>query len=323
MRFLKMKTLIVLVLFISSVSVFAQTKKDAVDAYNKGAALVNSDPAAAIEAFDKCVSISEQLDEEGEETINMAGKQLPLMHYKVASSNYKKKDYKAAIEAFEQAKQSAEKYNNEEIANKANKAIPQVYNISGSNHYRNKKYEDAMICFGKSIEYKPNYAKPYLGQALVYKKQDDIDNMLANCDQAIEIGVKTKDKKTVASAQKLAMNTMFNMAVAAIGKSQWTDAESSLNKSIEYGNNSAEVRYQLGKVYNAEKKWDNAITSLNKAIELDEGDNGSKARYYFELGNSHVGSGNTAAACTAFKSAMHGDYVEQAKYQVEQVLKCQ
>lgn len=322
MRFLKMKTLIVLVLFISSITAFSQTKKEAIDAYNKGASLVASDPAAAIMAFDECVSISEQLGEDGQETINMAGKQLPLMHYKVATSNYKKKDFKAAIESFELAKQSAETYNNEEIAKKAHKVIPQVYNISGTNHYKAKKYEDAMICFGKSIEYNPNFAKPYLGQALIYKKQDNVEKMLANCDQAIEVGGKTKDKKTVASAQKLAMNTMFNMAVTAIGKSQWADAEGSLNKSIEYGKNSPEVYYQLGKVYNAQKKWDDAIANLNKAVELDEGDNGSKAKYYFELGNSHVGSGNTDAACTAFKSAMHGDYVEQAKYQVEQVLKC-
>ena len=318
-----MKTLIVLVLFISSVTAFAQTKKEAIDAYNKGASLVASDPAAAIVAFDECVSISEQLGEEGDETITMAGKQLPLMHYKVATSNYKKKDYKAAIESFELAKQSAKTYNNEEIAKKAHKVIPQVYNISGTNHYKAKRYEDAMICFGKSIEYNPNYAKPYLGQALVYKKQDDVEQMLTKCDRAIEIGGKTKDKKTVASAQKLARTTMFNMAVTAIGGSKWTEAEASLNKSIEYGNVSPEVYYQLGKVYNAQKKWDDAIANLNRAIELDERDNGSKAKYYFELGSSHVGSGNTAAACTAFKSAMHGDYVEQAKYQVEQVLKCQ
>ena len=195
-----------------------------------------------------------------------------------------------------------------------------MYNISGTNHYKSKSYEDALICFGKSIDYNPNYAKPYLGQAMVYKKQDDVEKMLANCDQAIEIGGKTKDKKTVASAQKLAMNTMFNKAVSAIGSSKWTEAESSLNKSIEYGNNSPEVYYQLGKVYNAGKKWADAIANLNKAVELDEGDNGSKAKYYFELGNANIGSGDSAAACTAFKNAMYGNYVEQAKYQVEQVL---
>jgi len=323
MRFLKMKTFLVLILFISSVTTFAQTKKEAIDAYNKGAGLVSTDPAAALEAFNECVSVSEQLGDEGEETINMAGKQIPLMYYKVAMDYYKKKDYTTAIETFENAKQSAEKYGNSEIGDKAHKVIPQVYNISGTNHYKNKRYEDALISFEKAIDYKSDYAKPYLGEAQVYKKMDDLDQMLAKCDKAIEIGGKTKDKKTVASAKKLAMNTMFNSAVTAIGSSQWAEAQNFLNKSIEYGNNTPEVYYQLGKVYNSEKKWVDAIGNLTKAIELDEGDNVSKAKYYYELGNSHVGAGDSQAACTAFKNAMYGDYAVNAKYQIEQVLKCQ
>ncbi len=323
MRFLKMKTLIVLVLLISTVSVFAQTKKEAVDAYNKGAAAIASDPAGAVAAFEECIAISKQLGEEGEETYNNAAKQIPGLHYKIAMIAYKKKDFPVAIKEFEKAMDTGDTYNNEQIAGKANKVIPQVYNISATNHYKNKRYEEALVCFDKAIEYKPDYAKPYLGKAGVYKKQGDSGKMIEMCDKAIELGKKTNDKKTAGSAMKLAKNSMFNQAVSFIGKEQWPEAESSLNKSIAYGNKTPDAYYQLGKVLSSQKKWDEAIASLNKAIELDaESDNVAKAKYYFELGDAYLGSGDSSAACAAYKNAVYGDYAANAKYQVEQVLKC-
>jgi len=322
MRSTKLKTLFLLLLLITSVGLFAQTKNEAIDAYNEGAALMVTNPAGAITAFEKCVAISEQLGEEGAETLNNASKQIPGLHYKIAMTAYKKKDFPAAIVEFEKAKETAKKYDNPEIAAKANKVIPQVYNISGTNHYKNKRYEDAIMCFDKSIEYDPGFAKPHYGQAVVYKKQGNTGKMLAACDKAIEIGEQSNDKKTVSSAKKLIKTTMYNEAVTAIGKEQWTDAEAALNKSAEYGNDTPDVNYQLGKVYNAQKKWDEAAASLNKAIEMDEGDSIAKAKYYYELGNTHIGAGDNAAACAAFKNAMYGDYAVNAKYQVEQVLKC-
>jgi len=40
------------------------------------------------------------------------------------------------------------------------------------------------------------------------------------------------------------------------------------------------------------------------------------------MGNAYIGLGNTSEACIAFKKALFGDYAEGAKYQIEEVLKC-
>ncbi len=312
-----------LVLFVAvSLSAHSQSVKEAVEAYNKGATLIKSDPAGAITAFEKCVSISEQLGAEGNETKANAEKQLPTLYYTVAMNSYKKKEYSLAIKKFDEAIVVAEKYNNSNIRKKAERIIPQLYNIEGTAFYKSKDFDNALASFENAIERNANFAKPYLGKGLVYKNKGEFDKMLAACDKAIEVGLATGDAKTVASAEKLAQNTMFNNAVKALDGQNWDEAEKNLKSSILYGNNSTDAFFQLGKVYSALKKWEDSITNLTRALELEQGDDSAKARYYFELGNAYVGKGDTGAACSAYKNAMYGQYAEYAKYQVETVLKC-
>jgi hypothetical protein len=71
--------------------------------------------------------------------------------------------------------------------------------------------------------------------------------------------------------------------------------------------------------YNGESKWDDAITAANKALELETAD---KSDIHFELGKSYEGKGDGAAACQSYKSVTGGANVSAAKYQIEQVLKC-
>lgn len=316
------KSILALLFFTVSLVGVAQTKKEAVDAFNEGVTLVKTDPDGAIKAFNKCIELSEQLGEEGDETKLASEQQLPLLYYKVAVNNYKKKEFDVAIKAFEESIQVAEKYGNDEISKRSKKIIPQVYYAKGSNEYKNKNFNAAIASLNKAIDLNPNYAKPYLIIGSIYKSMGDFDNMLAACDKAIEVGLATNDKKTFASAEKLARNTMFNQGIASFGSKNWQDAEKYWKKSIEYGNNSPDVYYQLGKMNIAEKKWETAINNLNKAIELDQGEAADKAKYFYELGNAFIGKGDNTQACSSFKKAMFGQYTVNAKYQIEQVLKC-
>ncbi len=315
------KSLLFLLLFTVSLTGFSQSMKEAVDAFNEGASLSKSNPEGAIEAFNKCIGISEKLGDEGSETKEKAEAQLPLLYYTVAINNYKKKDFDAAIAGLEEAKTVSDKYGNAEISKKSSAVIPQIYYAKGSTEYKSKEYDAALASMDKAAELNPKYAKPFLVKATIYKAQGNTEQMLAACDKAIEIG-STGDKKTAGSAKKLAKNTMFNNAVAAIGAKNWAEAEKNLKSSIKYGNDSPDVHYQLGKVYVAQKKWDSAIESLNAAIQGDTGDATAKAKYYYELGNAFVGKGDNASACSAFKNAQYGDYAQNAKYQIETVLKC-
>ena len=317
----KVKSLVLVMLFSISITGFSQSMKEAVDAFNEGASLTKSNPDGAIKAFEKCIGISEKLGDEGKDTKEKAEQQLPLLYYTVALNSYKKKDFDAAISGLNEAKAVADKYGNQEISAKSEKIVPQFYYAKGSSEYKNKDYDAALASLDKAAELNPKYAKPYLVKATIYKAQNDTENMLMACDKAIEVGA-SGDKKTAESAEKLAKNTMFNDAVAAIGAKNWDEAETSLKKSIEYGNDTPDVHYQLGKVYVAQKKWDPAITSLNTAVQGDQGDAVAKAKYYYELGNAFVGKGDNTSACDSFKKAQHGEYAQNAKYQIETVLKC-
>jgi len=309
-------------LMMVSISVSSQTMKDAVEAFNKGAELAKTDPDGAIVAYESCIDITSKLGEEGAETKADAEGQLPVMYFKTAVNSYKKKDFDAAITGFEKSKEVAEKYSNEGISSKSDKVIPQVYYAQGSSFYKKKDFENAIAAMDKAIELNPKYAKPYLVLASIYKSENDEEKFTETCDKGIEVGTTIHDKKTVASINKLAKNTMFNNAVKAIEAEKWPDAEKYLNSSIKYGNESADVFYQLAKVYNAQKKWDDAIINLDKAVGIDTNDEAGKAKYYYEYGVAYSGKGDATSACSSFKKAQHGQYADNAKYQIEQVLKC-
>ena len=319
---MSLKGLLSFGLMIISLSMFSQTMKDAVEAFNKGASLAKTDPEGAIVAYESCIDIASKLGEEGAETKVDAEKQLPVMYFKTAVNYYKKKDFDTAISGFEKSKEVADKYGDKEISSKSDRVMPQVYYAKGSSLFKKKDFENAMPALEKAIELNPKYAKPYLVMASIYKSENDELKFIETCDKGIEVGTTIHDKKTVASINKLAKNTMFNNAVKAIEAENWSDAGKYLNSSIKYGNESADVYYQLAKVYNAEKKWDDAIVVLEKAIALDAKDEAGKARYYYEYGVAYNGKGDTASACSSFKKALHGQYADNAKYQIEQVLKC-
>jgi len=316
------RILFLLILAGIAINGFSQSKKDAVDAYNQGVSLLKTKPAEAIDALNKCIKISEQLGEEGTDTKGNAEQQLPTAFYGAALNQYKQKKIDAAIKGFEKTRVVALKYKNEEIAKKSEKIIPQLYYTKGSVQLKNKDYDGAMVAYNKSLELMPNLAKAELRKGQVYKIKGDFDQMLMSLDKAIELGMTIHDRKTVSAAEKLARNTMYNSAVSSIEKKNWVNAEGYLKKTIEYGNQSPVAYYQLGKVYNNQKKWDAAVKNILRAVELDKGEAPAKAKYFFELGNSYKAQGKNTQACDAYKKALYGAYEANAKYQIETVLKC-
>lgn len=312
-------TIIILTLTVAG---YSQTKNDAIAAYNEGAQLMKTDIQGAINAFNKCLEISNTLGEEGEETKTMAEIQLPGLFYQRAMDSYKQKKYDEAIARFEETVDVAGKYNNEQIRGKAEKIIPQLYYIKANALMKQKEFQAAIENFDKAIELNPVNPKAYFNKGMVYKQLDNSEKMKEAMDKAIETGLSKNDMKTVDNAEKVARNTFYNKGVKAFGTKNYDEAEGFLKTSVEYGNKSVDLFYQLGKIYNMQKNWNDAIKNVNKAIELEAGDDTAKAKLYFELATSYVGSGDTNSACEAYKKAMFGPYAENAKYQIEQVLKC-
>ncbi len=302
---------------------YAQTKNDAIAAYNEGVQLLQSNAAEALAALEKCIGICQTLGEEGDETRALAEIQIPKLHYSMAREEMQAKNYEEAIAKFNLAIQSAEEYNDPKVKESAEKLVPQLHYIVGNAYSKSNEWEKAHANYDKAIEYDPVYTKAYLGKGLAYREQDDFENMKATLDKVIELGLNTNDMKSVETAEKVMQNTYFNAAVKALTAQNMDEAEEALERTIEYGNQMVDAFYQLAKIYNSKQKYTEAIAKINKAIEYETGGDEEKAKLYYELATSYAGQGNTDAACEAYKKALFGAYEENARYQIEHVLKCQ
>jgi len=307
----------------TSLNVYSQTKDDAGEAYNEGIQYVKAeDFNNAIASFEKAISICETVGIEADEIKDMAAQQLPAICYKSATNMYKSKEIDESIKQYEKTIELAQKYNNEGIEKKAKKMIPQLYNYKGSKFIKQKDYDNALKQFEIAIQKDPEFAKAYYSKGLVYNKLKEPVKMKESFDLAVEKAEASGDMKTLERTKKAAKKCLTNFAVASIQKEKNTEALNYLKQAGEYGEGNANYYYYNAIVYNKLKDWDNALESANKALELERDSKEVKAKIYFELGNAYYGKGDNDAACKAYKEALYGDYVEQANYQIKEVLKC-
>ncbi|HPJ46275.1 MAG TPA: hypothetical protein PL017_09265, partial [Tenuifilaceae bacterium] len=111
----------------------AQTKKEAVDAYNNGATMIKENPQGALDKLYESIKISEQLGEEGEETKVLAESLIPSVHFELAMKLYKEKKSVETLEQLEKAEETAVKYGDAKTQQKVEKTIPKLYYAMGVN----------------------------------------------------------------------------------------------------------------------------------------------------------------------------------------------
>ena len=320
-KYKQLLLIIVSTLILVPFSGISQTKNDAISAYNEGAQLIKSDPGGAIEAFNKCIKLCDAVGDEAEETRVLAETQLPGLHYKIAMESYKQKKIEEAIEKFQKTGEVAEKYNNSNILAKVNNIVPQLYMVLG-NSLMKQNPQEALENLDKAIELNPNLAKAYLSKGLIYKGLGDDTNMKASLSKTIEVGFASNDIKTADQAEQVLRTFYFNKAVISLQAENMAEAEAGFKSAIEYGSKNPTVYFQLGKIYNSNKQYELAVKTFKRAEEFEQGGDAEKAGIFYEMGNAYIGLGNNGEACNAFKKAIYGDYAEGAKYQINEVLKC-
>ncbi|MCK4701384.1 MAG: tetratricopeptide repeat protein, partial [Bacteroidales bacterium] len=204
---------------------------------------------------------------------------------------------------------------------KANKVVPQLYMVLG-NSLMKQNPQEALENLDKAIELNPNLTKAYLSKGLVYKGLGDEVNMKASLSKTIEVGFASNDIKTANTAEQVLRTFYFNNAVKSLQAGNMAEAEAGFKSAIEYGSKNPTVYFQLGKIYNSKKQYELAVKTLKRAEEFEKGGDVEKAGIFYEMGNAYIGLGNNSEACNAYKKAIYGDYAEGAKYQINEVLKC-
>jgi tetratricopeptide (TPR) repeat protein len=305
-----------------AVTLSAQTATDAVEALKTGVAKSQAkDYVGAIESFKKCISIYDEIGESENENRATAATQIPNMQYKYALGLYKEKKYSESIAAFEKLAEYSETYSDPENLKKAKGVIPQLYYFKGKDLAEKNNYTEAIENYKTAIELKSNYFEPYFRLAEIYSEQENDELFAENVKKAKEVSSKADNQE---AADALAGKYYNNMAVKSLTAKDYGASLTYFNNLMEYKEADSDIYHQLAVIYNNQSKWDQAIEAANKALELFKDEGSTKdAKIYYELGNSYYGKNDTAAACDAYSKAAKGDYEASAKYQMEQVVKCQ
>ena len=123
-------------------------------------------------------------------------------------------------------------------------------------YFENNDYNSALQFFSRAIELDPNYDKPYLKRAEIYKKLNDVVNSELDLNSYINL----QPLSVAGFANKLFAYYDFNKIEKAIFCS---------TNIITYLPNSAINYNRRARLYEELNQFDNALLDHNKAIELE------------------------------------------------------
>ena len=300
--------------------VMAQSVEEVGAKYNEGNGLYKEkDYTNAIAAYESGIELANEVGFEADDLKGSMQTQLMNAYYK-NGTQYKKIGLDAAIASLEKTYALSKQLGDDAMTSKSANTTAKLRAGKGNSLLKKNKVEEAFAEYEMALEMLPTCVKAYYGKGLVYKSKEDYKNMLINMDKAIELGADNpKAAKTVKKAKSTTSKTLVNAGAKEIQREHGKKAAEYINMSFNYAPGNANAYYYLALAYSKTKSWDNAITAANKAISLETGDKGDM---YFALGQAYEGKADTAGACTAYKNVTTGPNVEAAKYQMEQVLKC-
>ena len=310
----KINALAVLFTFIC-VGLFAQEKNDAINAFNQGVALMKTDVGSAIEPFENCIKICEQIGDSANDVKEKAMLVLPDLYFQVAYNLYATdKKYNESIQAAKIALGVAEKYDSQKTTEKTQKLMIQVYQTMGSKYYAANDQENAINCFDSILMINPDYVNAIYNKALTYKKFNNTDKFEETIDTFIVKAKTDEDTTLVPKANKLALDYFRILGTKANTANKLSDAVQLLTTSFKYGQDE-DVYYQLANIYNKQKKFAEAAEDAQKGLDMEKGSAEAKAKFYYELGVAQSGKGETDNACESFKNSLYGPFLAASKAQ--------
>jgi len=313
-------TLVVLVLAVTGLN--AQDRNEVIKAYNEGAKAVQTDPKAAIAAFENVITLSDKVGETAADLKQKAVQVLPGLYVKLANNAIaEKKPAAEIIRAAKTAAAVAEKYGNATGKGNAEKLLVQGYYNMGAGYFGQKDYDNALKAFDSVLVINPDYSAAIYNKALIYRSQNNaagfeetIDSFLGKLDTLKE-AEKVKQASTLSLEYFRAAGSQANQA------NKLDEALALLNKAAKYGDDK-DLFYYFSDVYNKQKNFDKGAESAQKGLALETGAAEAKAKFYFQLGLAQAGKGQTADACASFKNAMFGPFAAPSKAERTN-LKCQ
>ncbi len=290
-------------------------RNDVITAYNEGAKAMQTDTRAAIDAFEKVITLSDQVGEEAADLRQKAVQVLPGLYCKVAAvALNEKKPAAEIIKASKTAVSASEKYGSVPNQEKARKILSQGYNAMGADFFSKNDYENAIRAFDSLLVVNPDYLNAYYNKALIYIKQDNADAFEGTMDLYLEKLKSTNDTVKIQKASQTALEYFRSSGSKANQANKLDDALVLLNKAAKYGNDK-DLFYYFADVYNKQKNFNSGAEYAQKGLDLETGAAEAKAKFYYQLAVAQAGNGLTSEACASFKNAMYGPFIEASKAQ--------
>jgi tetratricopeptide (TPR) repeat protein len=322
MKIMRKTAGILLVSAFIGTSLYGQDRNEVIKFYNEGAKSMQTDPKAAIAAFENVVTLSDKVGESAADLKQKAVQVLPGLYVKLASvAITEKKPAPEIIKAAKTATAVAEKYGNTTGKGNAEKLLVQGYYMMGTEFFSKKDYENALKAFDSLLVINPGYAAAIYNKALIYRSQNNVGSFEETINSYLGKVDTIKDADKVKQASTLALE-YFRAAGSQSNQANKPDeALALLNKAAKYGDDK-DLFYYFADVYNKKKNFDSGAEYAQKGLALETGAAEAKAKFYFQLGLAQSGKGQTADACASFKNAMYGPFAEPSKVQRTN-LKCQ
>ena len=322
MKIMRKTAGILLVSAIIGTSLYAQDRNEVIKFYNEGAKAMQTDPKAAIAAFENVVTLADKVGETAADLKQKAVQVLPGLYVKLASAAItEKKPAPEIIKAARTAAAVAEKYGNATGKGNAEKLLVQGYYTMGTEYFTKKDYDNALKAFDSLLVINPAYAAAIYNKALIYRSQNNAVSFEETINSYLGKLDTIKDADKVKQASTLALEYFRAAGSQANQANKPDEALALLNKSAKYGDDK-DLFYYFADVYNKKKNFDSGAEYAQKGLTLETGAAEAKAKFYFQLALAQSGKGKTADACASFKNAMYGPFAEPSKAQ-RTILKCQ
>lgn len=314
------RSLLLVSLVLATVVVLAQSVEDAGAKSNEGIGFYKEKAyGEAVASFEAALKIANEVGADADELKGSIEKKLMNAYYK-NGLQYKTIGLDAAIASLEKAYALSEQLGDDNMKTKSAINIAKFRSGKGNSFLKKNKLDEAFAEYEIALEIQPTCVNAYYGIGRVYKVKDDMANMVINMDKAIEFGANNpKAAKTVKKVKSFTSKALVNAGINENDKEHGKKAAEYINLSFNYAPGNAKAYHLLAIAYNKIKNWDGAIAAANNAIEIETGD---KSEIYLALGQAFEGKGDAVSACKAYKNVTSGPNVDVAKYQIEQVLKC-
>jgi hypothetical protein len=300
----------------------AQTRNDVVTAYNEGAKAAQTDAVTAISAFEKAISLADQVGTEAADLKEKATKVLPGLYIKVAiAAVTDKKPAQEIIKSAKTASAIAEKYGTATHKENAAKLVVQGYNILATNYFSQNDLNNALLAFDSLLAINPGYVNAIYNKALIFIKQNNADAYEQTIDIYIEKLKSVNDTAKIKQASKQALEYFRGAGSKANQSDKSDEALVLLNKAAKYGDDK-DLFYYFADVYNKKKNYNSGAEYAKRGLDLETGAAEAKAKFWFQLGLAQAGKGLTADACASFKNAIYGSFVQAATAERKN-LKCE